>query len=424
MSFKLTDLAAISNVRFSELTNATRGLKIAYVTREQGNGASLLTEKKARMKITDREECAEERWRVSSGSSYGASNEGGRAVLTNNQINSMLLSGGRLKGGSVMQARHLAHSLVLDNSAASEVAFAEGGSLSSKKRRADEESALPHWGHGKRSRGSRFEPSKHAFSIVGVASKSNGRSEKVTAPLPAPKVRGPSSKLTCNKSSPNSIPPRNALTSKTANGVVPSSSNNNNSHSLRQRGGEAKDRNSQKERASSATASQHKGEIADHGNYRLLQKGDGTELATTTHRGHLQSNGHINKVTKNIDGACNGQSLISPITNAPCNSLCEQLSLSCGLKSRADSQILEWPRIVIALTRKEKEDDFLVLKGSKLPQRPKKRPKAVERALHYCTPGNWLIDLSRGRYDVREKKSGRKKPRGLKAMESLESETE
>lgn len=84
----------------------------------------------------------------------------------------------------------------------------------------------------------------------------------------------------------------------------------------------------------------------------------------------------------------------------------------------------DWPKIFISLSRKEKEDDFLILKGTKLPQRPKRRPKAVEKALHFCTPGSWLTDISRGRYDVREKKCTKKKPRGLKAMESIDSDSE
>eukprot|EP00250_Pteridium_aquilinum_P016902 c23355_g1_i1 orf=276-1379(+) len=85
---------------------------------------------------------------------------------------------------------------------------------------------------------------------------------------------------------------------------------------------------------------------------------------------------------------------------------------------------LVWPKFLIALSRKEKEEDFLMFKGTKLPQRPKRRPKAVERAVNYCTPGSWLIDLSHSRYDVREKKRVKKKPRGLKAMESLDSDSD
>ncbi|CAN1809936.1 hypothetical protein LINPERHAP1_LOCUS25749, partial [Linum perenne] len=69
---------------------------------------------------------------------------------------------------------------------------------------------------------------------------------------------------------------------------------------------------------------------------------------------------------------------------------------------------VEWPRIFLSLSRKEKEDDFLAMKGTKLPQRPKKRAKNVDRGLQYCFPGMWLSDLTKSRYEVREKKSVKK----------------
>ncbi|KAI4332113.1 hypothetical protein L6164_017049 [Bauhinia variegata] len=88
-------------------------------------------------------------------------------------------------------------------------------------------------------------------------------------------------------------------------------------------------------------------------------------------------------------------------------------------------EVIEWPRIYIALSRKEKEDDFFAMKGTKLPQRPKKRAKNVDRTLQYCFPGMWLSDLTKSRYEVREKKCVKKqKKRGLKGMESLDSESE
>lgn len=46
-----------------------------------------------------------------------------------------------------------------------------------------------------------------------------------------------------------------------------------------------------------------------------------------------------------------------------------------------NTEVNEWPRIYIALSRKEKEDDFLAMKGTKLPQRPKKRAKNIDRTL-------------------------------------------
>lgn len=50
-------------------------------------------------------------------------------------------------------------------------------------------------------------------------------------------------------------------------------------------------------------------------------------------------------------------------------------------EEKVNVEMMEWPRIHIALSRKEKEDDFLVMKGTKLPQRPKKRAKNIDRAL-------------------------------------------
>ncbi|TXG61942.1 hypothetical protein EZV62_013305 [Acer yangbiense] len=132
------------------------------------------------------------------------------------------------------------------------------------------------------------------------------------------------------------------------------------------------------------------------------------------------------------------------------------------------------PKFAIALTNKEKEEDFLAIKGSKLPQRPKKRAKLIQRTVnvnaivlsdrggrligehvyggdsvkinklinegfnldktvtekrmaptqspclvvgHYCrgnslvSPGAWLCDLTLERYEVREKKITKKTER-------------
>ncbi|GMI89341.1 hypothetical protein like AT1G55340 [Hibiscus trionum] len=84
------------------------------------------------------------------------------------------------------------------------------------------------------------------------------------------------------------------------------------------------------------------------------------------------------------------------------------------------------PKFVIALTNKEKEEDFMAIKGSKLPQRPKKRAKFIQRTLNLVSPGAWLCDLTLERYEVREKKITKKRPRGLKAMgnTNMESDSE
>lgn len=54
---------------------------------------------------------------------------------------------------------------------------------------------------------------------------------------------------------------------------------------------------------------------------------------------------------------------------------------ACVTTEKINLNLFEWPRIYIALSRKEKEDDFLAIKGTKLPQRPKKRAKNVDKTL-------------------------------------------
>ncbi|KAJ6934792.1 hypothetical protein NC651_009707 [Populus alba x Populus x berolinensis] len=83
-----------------------------------------------------------------------------------------------------------------------------------------------------------------------------------------------------------------------------------------------------------------------------------------------------------------------------------------------------WPRLFITLSNKEKEEDFMAMKGCKPSQRPKKRAKLIQRTLLMASPGAWLSDLCQERYEVREKKTSKKRPRGLKAMGSMESDSE
>ncbi|KAJ1284791.1 hypothetical protein BS78_03G232200 [Paspalum vaginatum] len=97
---------------------------------------------------------------------------------------------------------------------------------------------------------------------------------------------------------------------------------------------------------------------------------------------------------------------------------------SNGAGEKLGVERFELPRIYISLSRKEKEDDFLAMKGTKLPQRPKKRAKNVDKSLQFVFPGMWLSDLTKGRYEVREKKCVKKKRRGLKGMESMDSDSE
>ncbi|PWA79194.1 hypothetical protein CTI12_AA207520 [Artemisia annua] len=83
-----------------------------------------------------------------------------------------------------------------------------------------------------------------------------------------------------------------------------------------------------------------------------------------------------------------------------------------------------WPKLYIALTSKEKEEDFMAMKGCKPSHRPKKRAKMIQRTILLVSPGAWLTDMCQERYEVREKKTAKKRPTGLKAMGSMESDSE
>lgn len=97
-----------------------------------------------------------------------------------------------------------------------------------------------------------------------------------------------------------------------------------------------------------------------------------------------------------------------------------------GSSSGSEPAAVIWPpKFVLGLTNKEKEEDFLAIKGSKLPHRPKKRAKFIQRTLNLVSPGAWLCDLTLERYEVRERKVNKKRPRGLKAMGTMvDSESE
>lgn len=91
---------------------------------------------------------------------------------------------------------------------------------------------------------------------------------------------------------------------------------------------------------------------------------------------------------------------------------------------KVDMDLFQWPKFIVSLTRKEKEDDFFAIKGTKLPVRPKRRSKHLEKAVTFISPGAWLCDVTRERYEVKEKKTIKKRPRGLKAMGSADSDTD
>nr|XP_012573796.1 uncharacterized protein LOC101492134 isoform X2 [Cicer arietinum] len=130
--------------------------------------------------------------------------------------------------------------------------------------------------------------------------------------------------------------------------------------------------------------------------------------------------------TKVTERLMNGHHVDSSSIKSKHESRVPNAAAAANNEEKVSVEVIEWPKIYIALSRKEKEDDFLAMKGTKISQRPKKRAKNIDRTLQYCFPGMWLSDLTKSRYEVREKKSVKKQKRcrGLKGMESLESDSE
>ncbi|CAL4962013.1 unnamed protein product [Urochloa decumbens] len=56
----------------------------------------------------------------------------------------------------------------------------------------------------------------------------------------------------------------------------------------------------------------------------------------------------------------------------------------------------------IALSKEEIAEDFVAIRGSRPPRRPKKRPRTVQRQLDLLYPGSCLADVTPGSYKIEE----------------------
>ncbi|CAL9181306.1 unnamed protein product [Musa hybrid cultivar] len=71
------------------------------------------------------------------------------------------------------------------------------------------------------------------------------------------------------------------------------------------------------------------------------------------------------------------------------------------MKRRSDgSEKRERRKFSSSLSREEIEHDFWVMKGTKPPRRPKKRPRIVQRQLDSLFPGLWLSEVTPETYKV------------------------
>ncbi|KAF3450120.1 hypothetical protein FNV43_RR06200 [Rhamnella rubrinervis] len=287
---------------------------------------------------------------------------------------------------------------------------------------------LLQWGHKKRARVSRAEiraltdessSSAHARQAVKLQRRlvhsSSSSSEKLTTnttmppPPPPPPITSSSSNGRARKETSGLLPSRN-LEDRSGTGNGSPSRNGGGSRVVSRSAGKRSpppDKNEKKVLACSGKLA--KEEKQNGSAVQACDRMNNNHVDSASLQSEQQQQHHQEAVATNINN-------IHAHAHAHAHAYGgEKLSF----------EAVEWPRIYLSLSRKEKEDDFLAMKGTKLPQRPKKRAKNVDRTLQYCFPGMWLSDLTRNRYEVREKKCVKKqKRRGLKGMESVDSDSE
>ncbi|KAK1419837.1 hypothetical protein QVD17_29211 [Tagetes erecta] len=57
-------------------------------------------------------------------------------------------------------------------------------------------------------------------------------------------------------------------------------------------------------------------------------------------------------------------------------------------------------KLSVSLSRRELEDDFMAMAGRRLPRKPKKRPRIVQKQLDTLFPGLWLSEITADLYKV------------------------
>ncbi|KAI7753654.1 hypothetical protein M8C21_015796, partial [Ambrosia artemisiifolia] len=60
----------------------------------------------------------------------------------------------------------------------------------------------------------------------------------------------------------------------------------------------------------------------------------------------------------------------------------------------------ERPKFSVSLSRREMEEDFMAMAGRRLPRKPKKRPRVVQKQLDTLFPGLWLSEITADLYKV------------------------
>ncbi|KAH0449545.1 hypothetical protein IEQ34_020237 [Dendrobium chrysotoxum] len=109
-----------------------------------------------------------------------------------------------------------------------------------------------------------------------------------------------------------------------------------------------------------------------------------------------------------VSRTCNMRSRRVPIRKKLCSSPSppppalekSEQRRSVRLRSEKQEKRDYWPKFSISLSRKEIEEDFIAMTGSRPSRRPTKRPKLIQRQLDQLFPGLSLPSISPATYHV------------------------
>ncbi|XP_071735615.1 uncharacterized protein [Rutidosis leptorrhynchoides] len=71
-----------------------------------------------------------------------------------------------------------------------------------------------------------------------------------------------------------------------------------------------------------------------------------------------------------------------------------------GATATTSGEKRERPKFSVSLSCREIEDDFVVMAGRRLPRKPKKRPRVIQKQLDTLFPGLWLTEITADLYRV------------------------
>ncbi|KAK1416133.1 hypothetical protein QVD17_31921 [Tagetes erecta] len=105
----------------------------------------------------------------------------------------------------------------------------------------------------------------------------------------------------------------------------------------------------------------------------------------------------------------NGGEVLKPNSSSPATNDCinPKLRPTNGVVV-APTEKRERPKFSVSLSRREVDEDFMAIAGRRLPRKPKKRPRVVQKQLDTLFPGLWLSEITADMYKVADEDTGKR----------------